>query len=195
MVRKSATQWVGKCVSLFARLVLISFLENTLILNKYAYNITNVLPSFFLWNIPLTGSSSEIYCILKKRFLDEMVKDSRNISLSKLDALRKTVTSNLNLMTKIFEKEDFLLKRSAAPQVYYAFCRDIHLKYGHAQIKSKIHVFLDKFQRMRTENLQNPEEERRDPILINFDRMMSQNNDKDSMQKRVGIMTRHFLEG
>ena len=57
----------------------------------------------------------------------------------------------------------------------------------------KIHSFLEGFHRKRLENLRNEDEDARDPELINFDRLMLQNNDSGSMRERVRILTRHFL--
>ncbi|MGI9558970.1 MAG: HNH endonuclease family protein [Thermodesulfobacteriota bacterium] len=149
---------------------------------------------FILMEHTASSSSGEIYCILKKRFLDEMTKCNKNMTKSKLDALRKAVSNNLNAMTKIFNKKDPLLRRSSSPQLYYAFCRETLLRYGHRTIHTKIHKFLEQFQGMLVENRNNLDEEKRNSELLDFELLMSQNNDKESMRKRVEIMTRYFLE-
>lgn len=149
---------------------------------------------FILMEETASGSSGEIYCILKKRFLDNMTRCNKGMTKAKSDNLRKVVNDNMTTMTKIFHKEDFLLKRLSNPQLYYAFCRETVLRYGHKKLNTKIRDFLENFQVKRQENLKIADEEKRNPVLVDFDRLMSQNNDKESLRKRVEIMTRYFLE-
>ena len=147
----------------------------------------------FLLMEQAAASSGEIYCILKKRFLDEMTKQNRAMTKAAGDGLKKSVFETLDAMAKIFGARDPLLRRSATPQIYYAFCREIRRQYAHKTLHRKIHSFLEGFHRKRLENLRNEDEDARDPELINFDRLMSQNNDSGSMRERVRILTRHFL--
>lgn len=148
---------------------------------------------FILMEKTASSESGEIYCILKKRFLDGMTKNNKRMGNAALKRLKKAVIDNLNIMTNIFEKNDPLLKKLSAPQIYYVFCREICSRYGHKLLYKKIHAFLGSFQVLRADNLRVDEDER-DGSLLDFDRLMSQNNDKESMRKRAKIMTQFFLK-
>ena len=149
---------------------------------------------FILMEKTASGSSNEIFCILKKRFLDTMTMENKNMSNVEENNIRHLVEGNLKAMIRIFDKKDPLLKRLSAPQIYYAFCRETRARYGHRELDKKIRSFLSDFQIRRSDNLRIPEEDDRDTVLLDFDRLMSQNNDKESMRRRVEIMTRYFLE-
>ena len=149
---------------------------------------------FLLMEHTAGGETGEIYCILKKQFLDTMARENRKMTEVKSNALKKAVEGHLNFMTRVFDKKDPLLKRLSTPQLFYVFCREVPRLYGHRNLHSKIHTFIGQFWVRRTENLGIIEEAERDPELLDFDRLMSQNNDKESMKKRVKTMTRLFLE-
>lgn len=158
------------------------------------YQHYETVAKFILMEHNVLSSSGEIYCILKKGFLDDMVQQNKSMKQPELSKLKKTVVKNLNVMTRIFRKNDPLLKRLNMPQLYYVFCRETYLKYGHELLYSRIRDFLDKFQKQRIENLQIPDKHSRDWLLTAFNRLMLQNNDEVSMYKRVQILTILFLD-
>lgn len=149
---------------------------------------------FLLMEKNAIDSNGEIYCILKKKFLDAMVLDNREIRDADCNKLEKAVGKVLNLMCRVFGKKDPLLKRLSTPQLYYASCRETCANYGHKILYQKLRQFYANFQVERTKNLEIMEEDERNPTLLDFDRLMSQNNDKISMRRRVEILTQYFLK-
>lgn len=135
----------------------------------------------------------EPYCDLKKRFLDQLVKDNKSMDTAQMEGLRKRVEIHLNFMKSIFDDEDPLLGKQAYVPLYYLFTKHISSNYGSPTLRSDIKSFLSDFQIMRKLNLEKEEEER-DVSLIEFGRLMQQGtNDKNSLRERTQTLTRYFL--
>ncbi len=144
-----------------------------------------------------TGQGGDdIFCDLKKRFLDDMVKspEGKGMPQPEIRRLNDSVSSNLRNMRSIFSKGDPLLKKPTFVVLYYAFCREVLRQYGHAHLKTKIHTFLQAFEAERHRNQEKDEDDKtHDATLSEFGRLTRQGNDKESIRERVGILTRYFL--
>lgn len=138
-----------------------------------------------------TGSGD--FCDLKKKFLDELVIKNRIMSESDKQGLSSRLTKRLRDMDRIFSDDDPLLSKQSYPQLYYGWSKQIVSHYSADNIFALMHDFLEKFQRMRIENLLRPEDER-DPMLVEYGRLMQQGtNDLTSMEARARLLTKHFL--
>lgn len=134
-----------------------------------------------------------LFCDLKKKFLDDLVKTNRSMSSDRKKKLSNRVSKNLNRMERIFARTDPLLRKQAYVPLYYLFVKSLAANYGAAKLTSKIKAFLAWFTVQRVNNNQ-VEEESRDVSLVEFGRLMQQGtNDKGSLETRVSILTRHFL--
>lgn len=135
---------------------------------------------------------SAIFCDLKKRMLDDMVVDNRNMPENKRKKLREGTDKNVKLLKRVFKRKDPMLKRPTYVPLCYAFCVQMTENYGHARLFTMIREFLPKFEVRRVMNLKKSEDVR-DGLLSEFSRLMGQGNDKESMGRRVDILTRFFL--
>jgi hypothetical protein len=134
------------------------------------------------------------FCDLKKRFLDRLVRENKDLAASACTGLQHRTMEQLNSVARIFGKQDPLLRKQAYVPVYYLFIRDIEDKYAQKQLYGSIKRFLERFTVLRAENMEKPEDDR-DPVLIEFDRLMQQGtNDKGSLRSRVAILRRFFLQ-
>jgi hypothetical protein len=140
------------------------------------------------------ADTGEIFSDLKKKFLDRLVADNRNMSQSALKGLQEGVKKNLGILKKIFEDKDSLLTKQAMPPMYYIFVKAIFREYGHRSLNTLLRKFLVSFNDKRRENLLR-EEEKRDSALLEFGRLVQQGtNDINSLKGRVSILTRFFLQ-
>jgi hypothetical protein len=131
---------------------------------------------------------------LKKKFLDKLVADNKSLPDASAQGLSKRLDSQLGLMTRIFDKKDPLLAKQAYPPLYYIWTKLMNKEYAHKSLYSWLHKFLEDFQAERTANLEKPEDDR-DPALLEFDRLMQQGtNDIGSLETRVSILRRYFLQ-
>jgi hypothetical protein len=138
-------------------------------------------------------SGHGVFCDLKKKFLDEMVRKNKNMSSAETSGLMAGIDSNLKRLARIFQQSDPLLGKQSYPQLYYGWVKLVTQEYAHPQLEALIGKYLQKFNVLRLQNLQKPEEER-DPILVEYGRLMQQGtNDIQSMQDRSRILTRYFL--
>lgn len=140
--------------------------------------------------------NNEAYCDLKKKFLDKLVKENKNLDPKTENGLRKAVDTQLQQVMQIFEKKDEpLLKKPAHPQLYYLFRKRQHRDYAVAN--SVVKSFLEKFQEKRTKALGLSLDEREDDehrILEEFERLMRQGNDKNSLRDRVKYLLMFLLK-
>jgi len=137
---------------------------------------------------------SSLYSDLKKRFLDKMVTDNRQMTTASRKKLTNRVAANLKKQMRVFDDQDSLLSKQAYPPMYYAFLKEIQGNYGHSKLNSKVKEFLKSFNKKRLENLE-LEEDDRDVNLIEFGRLIMQGtNDLNSVKNRVSILRRYFLQ-
>ena len=134
------------------------------------------------------------YCDLKKRHLDNLVSSNKSLSTTDATGLTKRVDRNLSWMNKLFDKPDALLSKQAYPPLYYLFIKELRGKYGHPNLRTQIHGFLENFELLRVQNFQKPEDDR-DNYLTEYSRLMQQGtNDLNSLEQRVSTLVRFFLQ-
>jgi hypothetical protein len=134
-----------------------------------------------------------VFCDLKKKHLDSLVKKNKAMPQAARDGLLNRVDRNLRELAKVFTYKDPLLSKQSYPQLYYGWIKQTLSEYTHQNIHKLMHDFLERFHADRLANLQKPEEER-DSTLIEYGRLMQQGtNDLQSMQERARILTRYFL--
>ena len=139
------------------------------------------------------SSGGDIFCDLKKKFLDGMVESGKNAAAAEIDGLRKRVEKGLKRLARVFSKKDALLRKQAYAPLYYLFVKLMEREYADPQLYSHLKKFLEKFQAMREQNLQKPEDER-DLFLVEFGRLIQQGtNDLNSLKDRTSILRRYFL--
>lgn len=139
------------------------------------------------------ADSGDPFCDLKKRYLDALVDNNRQLKTAVRDGLLARVASQLKTLAKVFEKKDPLLSKQAAVPMYYLFVKVMDREYASKTLYSDLKSFLQKFQALRILNLQKKEEER-DPVLVDFGRLTQQGtNDITSLRQRVSILRRYFL--
>lgn len=132
---------------------------------------------------------------LKKRFLDKLVQDNKNLPVAKVDDLRRRTLKQLDVTSRAFKDNDHLLRKQASVPLYHLFVKGITDEYGDEKLFSKLQQFLEDFQLLRQKNLEEPDEEKRDPVLLEFDRLNQQGtNDRRSLQSRISTLSRYFLQ-
>lgn len=134
------------------------------------------------------------FCDLKKRFLDKLVSDNRKMTEATKSGLLARLASQLRIGSRIFQDKDQLLAKQAATPLYYLFIKQADSLYAHKALYASIRKFLEDFEVLRIENLEKPEEQR-DPVLLEFGRLMQQGtNDQNSLKQRCSILLRSFLQ-
>lgn len=138
------------------------------------------------------------YRDLKKRFLDTLVQDNKNMGEADIRELKQRVGKQLNSLVKVFNKTNNpALKQAGYPQLYYLFVKEMEANYAHPRLNSYLKDFIQAFTvlRTKTRNLK-PEEKLDDDKHVHldeFERLMQQGNDKNSLKTRVHTMRRFFL--
>ncbi len=131
---------------------------------------------------------------LKKRFLDKMVRDRKVMETKTRLQLQERVTTQLDSVARLFGKHDPMLAKQAYPPAYYLFAKTMEKEYAHRQLFTWMKAFIPDFNARRHENLELPEDQR-DSVIIEFSRLMQQGtNDKNSLEMRVSILRRYFLQ-
>jgi len=134
-----------------------------------------------------------LFCDLKKKYLDAMVRQNRSMPRTHYDKLFARLKTNTSQFAKIFEDNDVLLDKQSYPQIYYVWYKSLVELYANSNLHILCREFLHRFHRLRTDNLAKVEEDR-DPLLIEYGRLMQQGtNDINSMVERSRILTRYFL--
>lgn len=143
------------------------------------------------------------YCTPKKRFLDDLVRQSESMKKADITRLEKAVNKQLNSLCRVFNNKDPRLKKAGYPQLYYLFIKEMEATYADANLLSNISKFIDEFIRKRDDNLNRTpegksllrEREREESVFLDeFEHMMGQGNDSGSLKKRVKILSQFFLE-
>ena len=87
-----------------------------------------------------------------------------------------------------------MLAKQAYPPAYYLFIKVMEREYAHRQLFSWMKAFIPGFNARRQANLLLAED-KRDSVVIEFGRLMQQGtNDKNSLETRVSILRRYFLQ-
>jgi hypothetical protein len=134
------------------------------------------------------------FCDLKKKFLDNLVKSNRKMTTAFRDGLLKRVSDQLKVLSRVFAKDDPLLAKQASVPLYYLFVKVMDSEYAHTTFYSDLHRFMEDIHVRRQQNLLRKEEDR-DPVLVEFGRLMQQGtNDLNSLRQRVSILRRYFLQ-
>jgi Protein of unknown function DUF262/HNH endonuclease len=169
------------------------FFTRYLAISNKRYQHYEISAKFLLIENTELDSGSSI-CDLKKRYLDKLVDDNRALSAAARQGLEKRVADNLRNLRRLFDKQDHLLNKQAYPPMYYLWAKLINREYAHPALYAKMKTFLQVFAATRVQNLQLPED-KRDPVLVEFGRLIQQGtNDIGSLESRVSILRRHFLQ-
>ncbi len=133
------------------------------------------------------------FCEIKKQFLDNMVRNNKTMSDENSKKLISNVTKNLDLMTKVFQKEDPLLKKLTITQLYYIGIGNILSKYAHEKIYGKLQEFFTRFNKELIYNYRLDENEQN--IELSAYQNMSQHstNDPGNMELRYNCLEKYFL--
>ena len=120
----------------------------------------------------------------RKRPLDLFVDEAEEIQNNDLRGAQKRAKSVLDVMTRVFDPNDPLLRTEGPLTVYYWLCRE------YPMFEAELRKFLLTFneQRVRNRKLRRP-----DPELAAYDRLYRSTNDQRSMQERFNILERRFL--
>ena len=139
----------------------------------------------------------ESYCTLKKPFLDDLVRNNRNLSESDSERLKAAVAKQLNALCKIFEPKSHLLKKAGYSQLYYLFAKEMEIRYAGGKLFSEMNDFLVHFDQQRAEMRADVDEQHEANDDNNrfgqFERLTQQANDKNSLKQRVEFMKEFFL--
>ena len=138
--------------------------------------------------------TKNVYSDLKKKHLDKMVKDYRDMSNADYQGLLGRVTSHVGRLERLFRDGDILLSKQSYPQMYYAWVREVESAYAVDKPHKTLIEFLEKFTADRIKNNQLPDEQR-DNLFTEYGRLSMQGtNDMNSMQKRGQTLTRFLLD-
>jgi hypothetical protein len=140
------------------------------------------------------ATTGDMFCDLKKRYLDQLVDQNKKMTEADKTKLTKAVDDTLKQLSKLFSREDFLLSKQAYPPMYYLFVKLMVKEYAHKDLSSRLKKFIEDFTKARAANLLKKEEER-DVNLVEFGRLMQQGtNDLNSLRQRVALLRRYFLQ-
>lgn len=183
---------IGDMTNLIRTIAKDDFFIKTLKLKNKRYSYYEIAAKFLLLeNTDMKGGG--IYCDLKKKFLDSLVKNNKRMLPAEINGLSKRVIKNLSGLRKVFSDNDPLLNKQSVPPLYYIFIKMINLEYGHSNLNSLLKKFLSDFEVLRQENL-NKNEDDRDSVLMDYSRMMQQGtNDLSGLRERALILKRYFL--
>ncbi len=173
-----------------------AFFKDTIFLQNKRYQHHDFAARFLLIEHGIMNGASP-YRDLKKKFLDALVKDYKDMSDAEIKDLKQRVSKQLNSLVKIFNSKDPALKQAGYPQLYYLFVKEMETNYAHTHLYSYIKKFIPEFTawRAKTRNLK-PEQKLGDAkhvYLDEFERLMQQGNDEGSLKTRVHTMRRFFL--
>lgn len=131
---------------------------------------------------------------LKKKFLDTLVKENREMPERLRAQLSSAIDTRLRKLERLFDDQSPELRKQSYPQFFYLWNEYVTDNYGHQRLSALMKTFIPQFTLMRERNNQIPRDEDRDPVLVEFGRLTQQGtNDSGSLQRRVEIMTRYFL--
>lgn len=130
---------------------------------------------------------------LKKKFLDNFVRDNRILNPQRKAQLVAAVDAQLRELERCFDNDSPELSKQSYPQFFYLWIREILDLYAAPNLHGLVKSFLPYFTVLRSDNNLLAEEQR-DATLVEYGRLTQQGtNDAGSMTRRGEIMTRYFL--
>ena len=139
------------------------------------------------------GRDTDSFIDTKKADLDKLVLNNKKIDPTRRKQLISRSCEGLNSLSRLFSKNDPLLKRQTHIPMYYLFIKRVFSKYACVDLVSRVKKFLTDFARKRVENSELPEVQQ-DNALLEFGRLIQQGtNDSASLKKRVELLQRYFL--
>jgi hypothetical protein len=130
----------------------------------------------------------------KREFLDEFVRSYKKQSVQAADRVRRPVRRILSVMSKVFVKEDSLLRGRASVVIYYMLFRSA-MKESKLKLASITRNKLFAFDREVEQNRELADKDIRkaDFDLLEFNRLSIQGtNDASSIRERLRIIAEHF---
>jgi hypothetical protein len=183
----------GDMCALIREISMHNFFTHKLAFNNGRYQYYEVAAKLLLLE-SMEATGGGIFSDLKKRFLDKFVRDGRHMTPDDRAKLKTRLDERLKALGRVFSRRDPLLAKQAYPPVYYLLVKSIERNYAHRQLFSMLKTFVATFNVRRQENLLLPEDQR-DPVLIDFGRLMQQGtNDRGSLEQRVSVLGRFFLQ-
>lgn len=136
---------------------------------------------------------SQILCDLSKKHLDDLVKNNKEIDNQTAELLRDRVNKQLDISCKIFDDEDFLLRKQTYPQIYYVFVKKMFRQYtSETKMEKLLKGFLTSFE---TDRIKNTRQEDKNPDFENYNlHAMQGTNSYQGMEVRIGILTDYFVK-
>jgi hypothetical protein len=139
-------------------------------------------------------AKAPVFVDLKKKFLDDFVTNNKSMKDAYAKKLLDRTRTQLKAISPVFDAGDIELSKQSYPQLMYLFVGSMLRHYGGNDLKSTLKDFLSDFRNERVANLL-LDEDKRDAELAEYGRLMQQGtNDAGSMQKRVEILTKRFLQ-
>ena len=186
----------GKMPTVIRGVAKHKFFTKTVSLSSKRYQHYDIAARFLMIEKGILDGSSP-YRDLKKRFLDAMVKENRRITDAKSKKLTSAVNTQLNSLCKVFDAKDPLLRLAGYPQLYYLFVKEVETNYASPKLSTYIQKFISEFPVVRADAKARKEDEilsdEKYRYLADFEVLMRQGNDENSLKKRVEIMCRFFL--
>lgn len=124
----------GDMTNLIRELEQHKFVDKKLAFKFKRFNQRELVTKFLQVEEFNRAGSSNFYCDLKKKNLDDLVFNNKTLTDHVKKQLEARVKKHLNTLNKIFDDDDPLLRKASLPQVYYVFCREILKKYAHQNI-------------------------------------------------------------
>ena len=186
----------GKMCALIRTLSKHKFFKNTISVPNKRYQHYDLTARFLLIEKSIMGGGDP-YLDLKKRFLDRLAKENSDMDNHDITQLKSKVDKQLNVLCKIFNKTDPLLRKASYPQLYYLFAKQMEEEYAGKNLYSQIKKFIGDFDKKRQESLKLEPDAKTDEAygyLDKFELRTQQANDKESLRERVEIMVQFFLQ-
>lgn len=186
----------GDMTDLIRELEKHKFVDKKLAFKFKRFNQRELVTKFLQFEEFNRAGSSNFYCDVKKKNLDDLVFNNKALSAPVKKQLETRVTKHLNIMNKIFDDNDPLLRKASLPQVYYVFCREILSKYGHNDIHKFLKNFLKDFEKARVVNNQRDETDTNiDWKLVAYTQLCSGGTGNvQNLEERCKIKIEKFLE-
>ena len=169
-----------------------TFFSTKLAFANSRYQYLEVSAKFLLVEKTIASGGGS-FADLKKRFLDKMVTDGRQLTAQQRTKLKNAVSNQLRSLSRIFARKDPLLGQASLRTDGSLVRQADGAGYATSKPLCSPENFIQRFHTMRQANLGLPEDQR-DPSLTEFGRLIQQGtNDIGSLESRVAIMRRFFL--
>jgi Protein of unknown function DUF262. len=178
----------GEMVKAIRELASHKFFTKQVKFNNRRYQHYEAAAKFLL----VESSNHELKKLIdtKKVFLDSMAKRYRKGKTDLVNDFKKTVKSNMNLMTDCFTNNDILLRAQGAMVVYYLLFK--WLKENNITISRSVLLnFDDKIKENR--KVAEKDYEKADYDFLEYDRLSQQGtNDASSIKERLRILVEYI---